>query len=484
MTAFELMRNVPHQLARGDGDPRVDHIAYDSRRATQKSLFVALRGQQTDGHDFLSDAYGRGCRAFVVEVVPPDFSPAEGTIFRVKDTKVALAHLSEHLAGHPAERLRLLGVTGTNGKTSVVTMLHQVSERLGTPSATIGTLGIQWAGGKIETGMTTPLAPELTDAFSNLIETGVDRVFMEVSSHAIAEKRVATLSFEVGIFTNLSQDHLDYHETIEAYFLTKARLFDACLWTVVNIDDHHGRRLADQQAGRYLLTTSLEDPRADLFAHDIETDITGSRFTLTLDGKDYRVTLSMLGRIYIHNALAVIGALHAMAIPVERAVAALADLPGVPGRLERVDQSGVFVDYAHTPDALEKSLAVLRPLTAGRLFCVFGAGGDRDRGKRPLMARAAAEGADVVIITSDNPRTEDPESILDDVVEGFPLETLFERFVDREEAIGRAIVRMTPKDTLLIAGKGHETYQIIGKEKHHFDDAEVAKKYLAKGAAR
>lgn len=484
MRANELMKIVPHELISGEGKKRVRTIVYDSRRATADSLFVALKGQKTDGHAYLRAAYERGCRVFVVEERPVHDLPEGSTVYLVQDTKASLARLTEHLMGHPSERLRLLGVTGTNGKTSVVTMLHQVSEGLGVPSATVGTLGIRWASGAIETGMTTPLAPELSDAFARLLEEGVDRVFMEVSSHAIAEKRVEALAFEVGVFTNLSQDHLDYHASMEAYFETKARLFDRCEKCIVNIDDPYGRRLAEKYRERPLLTTSLVDAEADLFASDITSTIEGSRFTLTLGGKDYRVSLSMLGTIYIHNALAVIGALYAMGVPVERVVAKLADLPGVPGRLERVGDSGVFVDYAHTPDALEKALAVLRPLTAGRLFCIFGAGGDRDRTKRPLMAQAAAKGADIVVVTSDNPRSEDPEMILDDVVSGFPAGTTYERTVDRAEAIAWAIRSMEPQDTLLIAGKGHETYQIIGEERHHFDDAEVARRFLEKGAGR
>jgi UDP-N-acetylmuramoyl-L-alanyl-D-glutamate--2,6-diaminopimelate ligase len=455
-------------------------ITDDSRQVARHGLFIAVRGSLRDGHDYLDAAREAGASAALVE--DPTRTDLPAVVVRGGEGRRAAAIAAAAAYEWPARGLRVVGVTGTNGKTTTVHMLRHLLDHPDARAASIGTLGVRI--GSVErtldggSGLTTPGPVELQRVFRALVDEGVRSVSMEMSSHALDQHRAEGVIFDAAVFTNLTRDHLDYHGTMERYRAAKALLAEQVGpdgAVVVNADDRAWDRLTSP--GR-LVRFSAEGSAADVSAADIELGARGSTFTLRAGGESHRVLLPLIGGFNIANAVGAAAAAWSLGETPAVIAVRLSSMPQVPGRLERLaDHPVVLRDYCHTPDALERALDALRPFTAGRLICVFGAGGDRDRGKRPLMGRVAATHADVAIVTSDNPRTEDPERIIDDVVAGIER-TDYVRLGDRRAAIARALEMAREGDVVLLAGKGHETYQVIGTTYVDFDEKTIVQELL------
>jgi len=452
--------------------PSVEAITDDSRAVQRGALFLAVRGAERDGHAYLAVAAERGATAAIVDDPTRTTLPA----LVVSDTRRAAAVAATAFYGEPAAGIRLVGVTGTNGKTTTVGMLRHLLDEPHARAASIGTLGVLVGGAGQPfdggSGLTTPGPVELQRVLRALHDDGVRTIAMETSSHALHQRRVDGLTFAVGVFTNLTRDHLDYHGTMEAYFAAKALLVGQLAAdgvAVINADDRVWDSLPPApRTVRFGLGAA-----ADVRARNVRSTPDGSPFTLAIGNASYDVVLPLIGDFNVANALAAAAAAWALGVPADTIAARISTLPQVPGRLEIVNEHPtVLRDYSHTPDSLERAIAAVRPFATGRLIVVFGCGGDRDRGKRPEMGRIAARGADIAIVTSDNPRTEDPERILDDVeagMEGVP----HERIEDRRDAIARALQLAGPTDLVLLAGKGHETYQIRGTTRLPFDERQI-----------
>ena len=452
----------------------VTGIADDSRRLIAGGAFVAVRGSASDGHDFLRAAETAGAALALVE----DWSRTALPVLVVTDARRAAAVAAATFHGWPARALTTVGVTGTNGKTTTVGMLrHLLDGPVGARSASIGTLGVlvgsEGAPCEGGGGLTTPGPVELQEVLAVLVAQGVRCVAMEVSSHALDQRRVEGIQFDAAVFTNLTRDHLDYHGTMDAYFAAKSRLVDAVRrdgHVVVNGDDHAWERLPRT---RQQVRFALSDDAAEVRGERVRFSPRGSTWTLVVGGLKAEVALPLIGDFNVANALGAAAAAIALGLTVDEVAARLATLPQVPGRLEVLRESPtVLRDYAHTPDALERAIAAVRPFTSGRLLVVFGCGGDRDRGKRSVMGKIAAEKADLAIATSDNPRTEDPEHILDEIEAGMG-DIPHRRIEDRRAAIAAALAEAGPGDVILLAGKGHETYQVRGTVKEPFDEKVV-----------
>ncbi len=464
LTAANLLVEV-----RGAIPETVTSVEDDSRRVTQGALFVAVKGSERDGHDYLDRARDAGAALAVVEQPKRTALPA----IVVRDGRRAAAVVASAAFDWPARELRLIGITGTNGKTTTAHMLRHLLDSPKARSASIGTVGVLIGseGRPLEdTGLTTPGPVELQRVLRSLLDAGVRQVAMEVSSHALDQHRVDGLTFDAAVFTNLTRDHLDYHKTMDAYRLAKERL---CAYlaphgtVVVNVDDAAWRALATD---RRKVGFSTRVASAEVNAQHISYSPRGSTWTLVVNSDRRDTLLPLIGDFNIANALGAAAAAYAVGLSVEIIASRLSTLPQVPGRLEVVlERPTVLRDYAHTPDALERALQAVRPFTRGRLIVLFGAGGDRDRGKRPQMGAIAERFADHAIITSDNPRTEDPETIIGEIEAGMSSEN-HERIEDRREAIARALAIADDEDVVLLAGKGHETYQIRGTEKLPFDE--------------
>jgi UDP-N-acetylmuramoyl-L-alanyl-D-glutamate--2,6-diaminopimelate ligase len=457
--------------------PEITGITADTRRLTPGVLYCAVRGAAADGHAFVAAAAGRGAAAVLVEARQAVTIPQ----IVVRDGRRAAAIAAETWYGRPAARLNLIGVTGTNGKTTSVTLArHVLSGPSGMgPMGSIGTLGaFDPAGASVESeagNLTTPGPIDLQATLAALIERGARGAAMEVSSHSLDQGRVDGLVFQAAIFTNLTRDHLDYHKTFEAYFAAKARLVSylaADGLAVINADD-----AAWEKLGKVPRRITYGG-RGEVSARDVTVSASGARFTLVTPEGRHPVALPLLGRFNVANALGVAACAVGLGVPAAEVADRLSTAPQVPGRMERIaaDPCTVLRDYAHTPDALERALETARDITApgGRVIVVFGAGGDRDRGKRAPMGAAAARLADVAIATSDNPRTEDPERILDEIEAGMGSRPHY-RLTDRRAAIGQALEVARLGDTILLAGKGHETYQVVGTVKQPFDEREIVR---------
>lgn len=505
MRLSSLVDAVPKALrvALPAADPAIRGIAYDSRAVTSGDLFVALRGADVDGHSYLRQAIELGAAALVLETPPEELDLAACPAFVVSDSRRALAPIARRFYGDPSNELSLVGVTGTNGKTSVTYLVESILARAKRSVGVIGTVEIRSPGERERALNTTPESLDLQRALRNMRTRGVDAVVMEVSSHGLELGRVAGCRFAVGAFTNLSQDHLDFHVSMEAYRDAKVRLFRdhlaAGAVAVVNIDDPEAETFvsASLTAGARLIRVSRQaDADAEIVLERADVRMDGTSAGLRIGAAQCDVELPLLGDFNLENLLVAIGIAIGLDVAVETVIEGIESCPQVPGRIERVagetpNDPTVIVDYAHTPDAVEKLLTTLRPLTEGRLISVFGCGGDRDRSKRPLMAQAAARSSDRVLATSDNPRSEAPERILADVAEGLDklvrvtpdeldaTERGYSVIVDRREAIRVAIAMARPQDTVAIAGKGHEDYQIVGREKLPFSDPEEAQHALA-----
>jgi len=476
-------------------------LAYDSRDIAPGDVFFALRGASVDGHDYLEQALDLGAAALCVEELPKDFDLRGRVAVVVSDTRRALAPMSVAFFGAPSQDLLMLGVTGTNGKTSVTYLCESILGRAGRRVGLLGTVEIRYGAERLRATNTTPESLDLQQTLRAMHTAGIDSAVMEVSSHGLELGRVSGCDFDIACFTNLTQDHLDFHGDMEAYRVSKERLFRFHLApgarAVVNIDDQAGASIvrAAESANASVLRVSRHDASADIFLEEADVGIEGSRACVRTPAGSLDVTLPLVGAFNLENMLVACGAGIAAEIPLPAIREGIDHCPQVPGRMERVGADlpqapTVLVDYAHTPDAVEKVLASLRPLCSGRLIAVFGCGGDRDRAKRSLMAEAVARYADRIVATSDNPRTEDPERILDDVVQGLGdrrvgtpstfegAENSYLRVGDRREAILAAIAIARPQDTVVLAGKGHEDYQIIGRERLPFDDREEARRAL------
>ncbi|HHY39386.1 MAG TPA: UDP-N-acetylmuramoyl-L-alanyl-D-glutamate--2,6-diaminopimelate ligase [Clostridia bacterium] len=505
----ELIAILEEKEVRGDPDLDIKGIYYDSRRVTPGSLFACLRGQLQDGHDFAGEARKRGASALLVDHFLFDDMRAGVAEIKVPDTREALALVSSAFFDHPSKSLRMIGVTGTNGKTTTTHLIRWILVRDGRHAGLIGTVQ-NVVGGKVRTvEHTTPEAPDLQALLYEMAREGDDYAVMEVSSHGIHQKRVAGCEFDVLVFTNLTQDHLDYHGSMEDYFQVKASLFcnlGTTYWgtrkdpelkcAVINADDEWGRRVISM-VGRdrsRVLTYGINSPEASIAAENVEILRDGSRFDVVVRSRATTgreaireaIYVPLTGRYNVYNTLAAIAVAINEGIALDTIAAALATMPQVPGRLESVREGqdfSVFVDYAHTPDGLEKVIRAVRDITHGRVIVVFGCGGDRDRKKRPVMGRIATTLSDVTILTSDNPRSEDPASIAREVEAGLSGDVFesgrYSLVLDRREAIMKAIDMAMTGDSVLIAGKGHETYQIYNFGKVPFDDRMVVQEALS-----
>jgi len=462
--------NLRDLMGREAPEVEISALAYASDGVTPGALFFCVPGFTRDGHDFAPDAVERGAAALVTER-RLDLGVTEVV---VDDVRAAMGPAAARFYGDPTAQLDVVGITGTNGKTTTAFLVRHLLEGAGRQAGLLGTVKRVVGGAEEEVERTTPEAIDLQATFRRMLDAGDTAVAMEVSSHALELGRARGIRFASKVFTNLTQDHLDFHETMDAYFAAKRRLFDQPGVAVVNVDDEHGRRIASEVEA---VTFGIEH-EADYRAREIEFDFAGSRFTLDTPDGSIEVESPLPGLFNVQNVVGAIAAVRSLGVPGEEI--SLEGFERVPGRFEPVDEGqdfGVLVDYAHTPDSLENVLRTARELTRGRLHVVFGAGGDRDPGKRPLMGRAARELADRVLVTSDNPRNEEPEAIIDQVMEGAGPDA--ERDADRRRAIGRAIADAEPGDVVVIAGKGHEQGQEFEHgRKEPFDDKTVAREAL------
>lgn len=484
MRLESITRIIQPLTMRGSQDQEIEGVAYDSRQVKPGYLFVALRGEHENGMDYIDDAVRRGAVAIVSEA---PLARRDVAHLMVDDARLALAEISSAYYEHPSEKLDMVGITGTNGKTTTAFMVKHLFEAAGRKSGLIGTVRYEIGKRVIPSSRTTPEAPDIHFMLDQMIRSRCTAAVMEVSSHALAQKRVYGVDFDVGVFTNLTRDHLDYHGSMEEYFRAKSRLFrglgqmskSAC--AVINLDDPWGMQLASVGGLNAELLLYGVHPGAAIRAEDLELQPMGSVFRLVSPWGDADVHLPLPGRYNVSNALAAMAAAGARGIPPEQMAEALRHLAPVPGRLQQLTGiSGVhaFVDYAHTEDALANALRTLREITARRLIVVFGCGGNRDATKRPVMGAVASALADHVILTTDNPRKEDPEAILKEIASGMRTETSFDVRPDREDAIAAALGMARAGDVVLVAGKGHENYQEFADTVIPFDDVDVVKKYL------
>ena len=506
MRLAELLEALPGERAplsvAGPLEVPIRGLAIDSRAVAPGDLFVALRGSQADGHAHLAEALALGAAALVVESLPPGLALGARPVVVVRDSRRALAPLAARFFGQPSEELTLIGVTGTNGKTSTSYLLESMLACAGRHPGLIGTVEVRFAGERLRSINTTPESLELQRILRAMRNRGVDAVAMEVSSHALSIGRTDGCRFAVAAVTNVTQDHLDFHQTMDAYRAAKLRLFSEQLrpgaGAVVNLDDtsaEHFLAAAHRAGARTLGVARKPGPGVAVSLDEANVTLGGTRARLRLPSGLLEVELPLLGDFNLENLLVAVGCAVGLGIEPAAIARGIARCPQVPGRVERVDPNRpdaptVLVDYAHTPDAVDKLLRTVRPLARGRLITVFGCGGDRDRSKRAPMAEAVARWSDRTIATSDNPRTEDPQRILDDVAAGLASlrrvepdaldasTASYARLLDRREAIALAVGLARPEDTVVIAGKGHEDYQIIGRERLPFDDRQEARRAL------
>lgn len=483
MSLRELSQRLDRVTASGDLDVEVQGLTDDSRSVGPGTLFFAIRGNTVDSHRFIDQARRNGAVAIVAETAPP--AEDQRPWLHVPDTRQALAELASAWYGEPATDLDLAGVTGTNGKTTTTFLIQALCNAAQKRCGLIGTISIDNGLEQKPADYTTPGPLELQPLLRDMRDQGCRAVAMEVSSHALHQQRVAALPFKVAVFTNLSQDHLDYHGSMGAYFEAKAMLFEQAARQpgsklVISTDDSWGRRLAERHAGHPGLVTYGMGYASRFRIGIPRFEFDGTRFELDALGRSFLVRLPIIGRFNVYNAAAALAAAHSLGLNFREAIRHLADAPQVPGRLELIGRHlpfRLFVDYAHTPDALDNVLSALRSLQPRRLVTVFGCGGDRDRAKRPLMGAAAARHSDISIVTSDNPRSENPDDIISEIVTGMKNS----RHIvvpNRRDAIHLAVEHAQPRDIILIAGKGHEDTQEIDGVKRPFDDRETARRAL------
>lgn len=473
-------------------DIRVKNLQYDSRTVQPEDVFIALVGTNVDGHDYIEHAVANGAVAVIAEYAPESVA-AHTPVLVVKDTREVISLLAELLYDFPDKKLNILGVTGTNGKTTTTNLVRYLWQKRRVKCGLIGTICNYCGERKLPAGATTPEPLHLAELLSMMVEDECTHVVMEVSSHALKQKRVDALHFNGAVFTNLTQDHLDYHVTVEDYLNAKLQLFRmldrnqaAEGFAVVNVDDPHAEDFINASHAE-LWTYGIDNP-ATLRAQNYHLTGRGTAFDVLYQGKTYQAEIPLSGKFNVYNSLAALCAMLAQGFELADLLADLKDVPQVPGRFEQVDcgqDFAVVVDYAHTPDGLENVLKTAREITRGKLIVVFGCGGDRDRGKRPIMGKLAVTMADHAIVTSDNPRTEEPLEIIAAIEAGIKeldaaAQAKYEVQADRRLAIGRAIELAEPGDVVLIAGKGHEDYQLVNGRVLDFDDRKVAREFLTK----
>ena len=478
MILRDLLVGVPLEGESADLDMEISSVSYDSRTLEPGALFVAMAGEKTDGHRYISTALERGAAAVLCQIPPEEPGPWLVT----KNSRLALARVSAHWFGHPGDQLTLIAVTGTNVKTTTTNLIREMVEGvLQTKVGLIGTNRNLVGSEELPAHSTTPESYELQQLLRQLADAGCTHVVMEVSSHALVQHRVEGLTFEVGVFTNLSQDHLDYHLTMEEYRAAKGLLFRQCRKSVLNLDDSAGRWYLTHEEGPFF-TYSENRGCADLTARNIRLFASHVEFEAVILGNLSRVHLPIPGGFSIYNALAALSAGLCLGMELSAMTARLRCVQGVKGRVEVVPVPRAYtvvIDYAHSPNALENILMTARGFTAGRLICLFGCGGDRDRTKRPVMGAIARELADVVVVTSDNPRTEDPRAIIRDILDGMEEgESLVYVEPDRPKAIGWALEQGQPGDVIVLAGKGHETYQEVGTVQYPMDEREIVRQWF------
>jgi UDP-N-acetylmuramoyl-L-alanyl-D-glutamate--2,6-diaminopimelate ligase len=480
MLAAAVIKGLDFEIVKGEVDKEISSVAFDSREVIENSIFVAISGFTVDGHHYIDKAIAKGAAMIVVEkdvVIEEDV-----TVLRVADTRKALALVSANFYQHPTENLNLIGITGTNGKTSTTYFIKSIFEQARQSVGLIGTIGTMINNELRETKNTTPESLHLQQIFKEMVQADTENCIMEVSSHALSLKRVAYSNFRTGIFTNLSPDHLELHNSMEEYFEAKAELFAMAQdYNVVNVDDEYGQKLVNKI--RYydtkLVTYGIET-ESDIYATDIKYGPDHTSYTVHTPKGSIDVTVNIPGLIYVYNSLAAIACAYCNNISLEDIQKGINALEGIKGRLETVykeDDFKVVVDFAHTEDGLEKALTTLRPHTKGKLILVFGvyaAKGEPGRDKRRAMAMVASQYADLAIVTSDNPKDQDPNAIIAEIIEAMDeAGGRYEVFVDRKDAIERAVDACGKEDTLLIAGKGHETAQIIGDKEVPFNETEI-----------
>lgn len=474
MILSELLRGLA--LKGSFRDVRITDVTDDSRTVTPGCLFVCIRGAHFDGHDAALQAVADGAAAVLAERE----TSAENEIL-VEDTRRAYAWVCANFYGRPSERLKLIGITGTNGKTSTAFLLKGIFDRLGVKSGLIGTVKVDTGGRLCPAVLTTPDSRELQRRFKEMVENGCTHCVMEVSSQALAQGRVEGCRFDLALFTNLTLDHLDYHKTFENYLAAKRRLFEQADTAILNMDDPAAEKLAEGLSCRRV-TFSAFCNDADFVAKNVRCTASSVQYELLWNERIGRARVGIPGRFTVYNSMGAAVCAIEEGCAFEGVLAALAELPGVPGRMEVVPTGAdytVLIDYAHTPDALEKVLRSLRETAGGRLIAVFGCGGERDRTKRPLMGRIVGELADIAVVTSDNPRSEDPEAIIREVLAGMKgCKAVVRSFADRAEAIFCALGFAKAGDVVLLAGKGHEDYQVLKTGKSHFDEREVVARFL------
>ena len=478
MKLKDLLNGINVLELRADPELEIEHIAYDSRKVTSGGLFVAISGFASDGNRFIPMALEKGAAAVVTAKKPQEDVP----YVLVDNDRLALALIGTNYYGHPADAMTLIGVTGTNGKTSSTLLLKQVLEKcLGAKVGLVGTMANMIGDETIPTERTTPESFELQGLFARMRDAGCTHVVMEVSSHAITLDRVGGVRFDVAAFTNLTEDHLDFHKTMDAYCDAKAELFARCGRAVINADDPYASRML-AKAACPVITTSVHGS-GSLTASDLELHAEGIRFTASLDGESASVSLPIPGKFTVYNALTVLGVAKQLGISLADCAGALKSAKGVKGRVEVVPTPGkpysVLIDYAHTPDGLENVISSVQDFCKGRVITVFGCGGDRDPIKRPIMGAIGVKLSDLAIITSDNPRTEDPEAIIAHILKGVePSMGEYKVVTNRRKAIEYAMDIAGKDDIIILAGKGHETYQEINGVKHHLDEREEVAAHL------
>lgn len=480
MKLRELIKNLSIIEMNADAEREISGVSYDSRKTGKGDMFVAIRGFEADGHKFIPKAVENGAAVILCEEKPSCDIP----YVLVSDSRYGLAIVSRDFFGDPASEMTMIGITGTSGKTSSSYLIkHMLESKLDAKVGLIGTNGNMIGDELLHTEHTTPESYELHKLFRHMADSGCTHVVMEVSSHSLTLERVAGIHFDVALYTNLSQDHLDFHGTMEEYAAAKRKLFSMCSLGCFNLDDAWADFMRDGASCR-TMTFSTEKNEADLVAKDIRLTADGVRFA-SVSGDEISITkLGIPGMFSVYNALGTMSVGLALGLSLADCSDAMSSAKGVKGRLEIVPTGrdfSVVIDYSHKPDALEKVLKTLKPVTRGRLIALFGCGGDRDKLKRPIMGRIAADNADLVVVTSDNPRTEDPDEIIREIVAGMKdKRTPTKVICDRREAIAWAIDNAAPGDVLLLAGKGHEDYQVVGHEKHHMDEREIVSDCLKK----
>ena len=476
MILKSLLKGLDYEVIKGNEESKVQNIRYDNRKIEQGDAFVCVKGFKVDGHSFIGDAIKKGANVLIVQ---EDVSVQEDiTIIKVRDTRKALAIMSSDYFGNPKDKLKIIGITGTNGKTTSAFIIKSILEKAGFMTGLIGTIANYIGNKKVDAVRTTPESYELHELFKNMVDAGVEYCVMEVSSHSLDLDRVYGVQFEEGIFTNLTRDHLDFHKTFENYYNAKFKLFERSNHSIINLDDPYGANIVkdiEERGVKTKVSTFSIEKESDFKAFEIKSHSNGSEFKVNLE-KVEEFYINIPGEYNIYNSLGCIICAHNLNIPMDKIKEGLSDVV-IPGRCELVAKEknlpySIIIDYAHTPDGLENVLTTVKAFTKNRMISVFGCGGDRDKVKRPQMGKIGCELSDIAIITSDNPRSEEPMDIINDIVKPLNYDN-FVIEVNRKEAIRKAMNMALEGDVIVIAGKGHETYQILKDETIHFDEREV-----------